>query len=166
MVSEDRLVQPHPPCVCCAQADDYLWHISSLPKTLMSFWIPVGQSFWLSNMHEPLLLVIDLPLTHMPNYRGPWLVKSTDAPSTLEERIKCGFTTWGESEDDPENYMSWGGMCRVCGKARKNGFGLFCTNLFLSRGSEEFPPRTNAWCEECYEESPSDPFPCQGLPEE
>jgi hypothetical protein len=53
-------------------------------------------------MHEPLLLIMVLPLTHVPDYRGPWLVKSADAPSALEERLKGGFATWNEYEDDAE----------------------------------------------------------------
>eukprot|EP00956_Cyclotella_meneghiniana_P043382 scaffold267197_cov149-Cyclotella_meneghiniana.AAC.1 len=62
------------------------------------------------------------------------------------------------------NFMSWKGTCRGCGKVRKNGAGLFCSNFLMQRGS--FPPCMNVWCGECYKAHPNDPFPVQEPPEE
>jgi hypothetical protein len=103
MFSKDRLVRPHLPHVFVVpRLMTHLWRKQLSKDADVVLTIPVGQSFWPANMHEPLLLVIVLPLTHVSNYRGPWLVKSTDAPSALEERLKRCFAAWGESEDDSE----------------------------------------------------------------
>lgn len=58
---------------------------------------------------------------------------------------------------DPKNCLTWKGMCKVCGRLRKNGSGLFCSNFFRKR--EIVPPCGNVWCGECYRQAPQDPFP-------
>lgn len=70
----------------------------------------------------------------------------------------------GMGEMTQENFMSWKGMCRGCGKVRRNGAGVFCSNFLMPRGS--FPPCRNVWCGDCYVPHPNDPFPVQDLPEE
>ena len=59
------------------------------------------------------------------------------------------------------NYMSWKGACQVCGKLRRRGAGIFCSNFLLARGP--FPPCNNVWCGECYRPATLDPFPVQEL---
>ena len=60
--------------------------------------------------------------------------------------------------------MTWKGSCRVCGKLRKNGSGLFCVNFLTTRGS--FPPCSNVWCGKCYRTGEEDPFPVREIMEE
>jgi hypothetical protein len=36
---------------------------------------------------------------------------------------------------DPTNCLTWTGTCRVCGAIKKNGCGLFCSNIYLWRGN-------------------------------
>jgi hypothetical protein len=63
----------------------------------------------------------------------------------------------GLREMSQENYMSWMGACNACGKMRRVGHGLFCSNYLLER--EGFRPCRNVWCGECYREAESNPFP-------
>ena len=63
-----------------------------------------------------------------------------------------------------DNFMTWKGSCRVCGRLRSNGAGIFCSNFLLSRGG--FRPCMNVWCGGCYRRGVNDHFPIQGPPEE
>ena len=54
------------------------------------------------------------------------------------------------------NFMSWTGTCVKCGKMRRVGHGLFCSNFLLGRAT--FPPCRNVWCGECYREASDDRF--------
>jgi hypothetical protein len=45
----------------------------------------------------------------------------------------------------------------VCGKIRKGGHGLFCSNFLL--GQAPFPPCRNVWCRRCYREASNNRFP-------
>jgi hypothetical protein len=63
----------------------------------------------------------------------------------------------GSKEMTQENYMSWMGACNTCGKMRRAGHGLFCSNYLLGR--EGSCPCRNVWCGPCYREAASDPFP-------
>ena len=56
-----------------------------------------------------------------------------------------------------EDCMTCLGPCVFCGRTRKGGVGLFCSNFLLGRGP--FPPCRNVWCGECYQEAIDDPFP-------
>jgi hypothetical protein len=60
--------------------------------------------------------------------------------------------------------MSWKGTCRVCGKLRQNGAGVFCSNFSTSKGG--FPQCRNVWCGTCYRTKPEDPFPVKDPLEE
>lgn len=60
---------------------------------------------------------------------------------------------------DPRNFMTWRGLCLVCGKVLRHGTGIFCGNFLRSRG--RFRPCLAAWCGDCYMEHPQDPFPVQ-----
>ena len=60
---------------------------------------------------------------------------------------------------DPKNFMTWRGPCLVCGKVLRDGTGIFCGNFLRRRG--RFRPCLAAWCGECYQEHPQDPFPVQ-----
>jgi hypothetical protein len=55
------------------------------------------------------------------------------------------------------NFMSWTGTCVKCGKMRRAGHGLFCSNFLLGRATS--PPCRNVWCGECYWEASNNRFP-------
>ena len=63
----------------------------------------------------------------------------------------------GLKETTQGNFMTWEGTCNACGKTRRAGHGLFCSNFWLGR--EGFRPCRNVWCGKCYRESESNPFP-------
>ena len=80
-----------------------------------------------------------------------------NAPSPSDSRL-------GETMTQ-RNFMTWMGACVVCGKIRRAGHGLFCSNYLLGRGP--YPPCRNVWCGECFQEAADDPFPrLQGNEEE
>ena len=62
------------------------------------------------------------------------------------------------------NCMTWRGNCRVCGKMRRNGSGVFCVNFWMSR--EGFLPCANVWCGKCYMVGEHNPFSIQETLEE
>ena len=53
--------------------------------------IHAGTSFWPASMHEPLILLIVLPLTHDQNYRGPWALRQSAEADKLKEKLEAGF---------------------------------------------------------------------------
>jgi hypothetical protein len=55
------------------------------------------------------------------------------------------------------NFMGWMGACVCCGKIRRAGHGLFCSNFLLGRAP--FLPCRNVWCGKCYKEAINEPFP-------
>jgi hypothetical protein len=70
MFSEDRLVRPHlPHVIVVPRLMTFLWRKQLAKDADVVLTIPVGQSFWPTNMHEALLLIMVLPLTHVPDYR-------------------------------------------------------------------------------------------------
>ena len=62
----------------------------------------------------------------------------------------------GSKEMTQGNSMTWMGTCNACGKMRRAGHGLFCSNYWL--GGEGFHPCRNVWCGGCYWEAIRDPF--------
>jgi hypothetical protein len=92
------------------------------------------------------------------------LVKSTDAPSALEEHLKRGFAAWGESEDDSEELHELEGYVPGLWRSKEEGLRTVLHEFLAEQ--RKFPLCMNVWCRECYKESPKDLFPCQGLPEE
>lgn len=55
------------------------------------FTVPCGMSFWASGQFEPLIVAIVFPLTHVPSYTGPWLVKGTDKGACFKWALDDGF---------------------------------------------------------------------------
>ena len=44
-------------------------------ETDLLFNVPLGTSFWTLEEHEPLIIVLFLPIIYIRNWRGPWKVK-------------------------------------------------------------------------------------------
>ena len=79
--NEDLLVHPHIP------------HVFSIPHLMthlcrrqlskdvdVLFTINVGLSFWTYSIHEPLIVLIILPLAHVSNYRVTWMLRGVLHP--------------------------------------------------------------------------------------
>ena len=42
-------------------------------------------------MHEPLIVLIVLPLSHVSNYRGPWVIRSSYPSLEVQDHLEVGF---------------------------------------------------------------------------
>ncbi|KAL7502109.1 hypothetical protein ACHAWX_000458 [Stephanocyclus meneghinianus] len=93
-------------------------------------------------MHEPLILAVVLPCSHVPGYLSPWVAKGTPPFSSLESYAQQGRP---HEVSDLEGHLQglW-----------KNPEELLRAVLlqFLSECE-------NVWCGPCYCQAPSDPFP-------
>lgn len=81
--NEDRIVNPHLTHVFVVpRLMTHLWRKQLFKDADVVFYVKAGAPFWPSSMHEPLTIIIVLPLAYVKNYRGPWIVKHT--PSARE----------------------------------------------------------------------------------
>mmetsp|Transcript_25774 Transcript_25774/g.61250 ORF Transcript_25774/g.61250 Transcript_25774/m.61250 type:complete len:573 (+) Transcript_25774:1839-3557(+) len=58
-----------------------------------------GSWFWPLSMHEPLIVIVVLPLVFVPRYRGPWVLRSSELSRDTAEKLKSGFKSpevWGQ----------------------------------------------------------------------
>ena len=74
--NEDHLVHPHIPYVFVVPClMTHLFRKQLLKDAdMLLFTVKSGLSFWPFSMHEPLIVLIVLPLVHVQNYSGPWKV--------------------------------------------------------------------------------------------
>ncbi len=56
----------------------HMWRKNLGKDADVLFTVPVGVPFWTSGQFEPLIVAIVFPLSPVPRYTGPWLVKGTD----------------------------------------------------------------------------------------
>ena len=92
LFSEDRLTNPHIPHVFAVpRLMTYLWRKALSKDADVVFSIRAGSSFWPSSMHEPLIVLIVLPLTHVENYRGPWTRRGSPEVNRLKNALEAGF---------------------------------------------------------------------------
>lgn len=141
LFSEDPLVNPHIPHVFIVpRLMTCMWRKALSKDADLMFTVACGTPFWLDDMFEPLIIAIVLPLTHLPNFRGPWMVKGTDEATSLGKRLDRGSYTGPREDMTQTNCMSWKGTCQVCGKLQTNGAGIFCSNFLLAR--DPFPRAT------------------------
>eukprot|EP00956_Cyclotella_meneghiniana_P002842 scaffold3367_cov32-Cyclotella_meneghiniana.AAC.1 len=103
--NEDRLVRPHLPHVFVVpRLMTHLWRKQLSKDADVIFTVESGPEFWPREMHEPLIVLIVLPLTPVSDYRGPWLLKGTDAATGMEKRLTQGFRAWRDARNDPEKF--------------------------------------------------------------
>ncbi len=79
----------------------HLWRKDLMKNTDLLFTVPAQVPFWTSRQFEPLIVAVMLPLSHVPSYTGPWLVKGTDEGERAERTLQRGFKT-GEPDDTGE----------------------------------------------------------------
>ena len=93
LFSEDRMVNPH-----CAHVFvvprlmTHLWRRAMGKDADVMFKIEAGSPFWPLSMHEPLYVIIILPLFHVPNYSGPWVQHGSRAATELTQTLERGFS--------------------------------------------------------------------------
>ena len=125
------------------------------------FTVQLWVSFWGALQHEPLLVAIALPLSHVPSYRGPWLAKGTLQARKLVCELEAGFK-FGKDPGHTGLSELDGSLCGLWGAPKRRSGHLLQEFLCWAR---RFPPCMNVWCGDCYRESPTDPFPRMEEPE-
>ena len=83
LYNENRLEHPHTPHVfAIPRLRTHLWRKQLSKDTDVLFTVNVGSSFWTCSMHEPLIVLIFFPLSHVKNYIGTWVLQGS--PYDLE----------------------------------------------------------------------------------
>ena len=98
LFNEDRMVNPHLTHVfVIPRLMTHLWRKQLFKDADVNFYVKAGAPFWPSDMHEPLTVVIVLPLAYVPKYRGPWIAKHTSKARDTCERLGAEF---GDPEEN------------------------------------------------------------------
>ena len=153
--NEDRLAQPHTPHMfAIPRLMNNLWRSQLSKDTEVLFTINVGPSCWTCSIHEPIIVLIFLPLDHVSNYRGPWVLRGISQALEVQNHLEAGFK-------HPDlhgcgNFITWKCPCMECETSMSSGVGLFCS--YFVRLRKPFPPCYAVWCGEFYRPHPEDPF--------
>ena len=102
LLCEDRLAHPQWPHVFVVpRLMTHLWRKDLMMNADLLFTVPAQVPFWTSGQFEPLIVAVILPLSHVPRYTGPWVVKGTDEGERAALTLQRGFKT-GEQDDTGE----------------------------------------------------------------
>ena len=71
----------------------HLWRKQLYKDADVFFTINVGPSFWPCSIHEPLIVLIFLPLDHVSSYRGPWVLRGSSTAFEVKYHLEDGFKT-------------------------------------------------------------------------
>ena len=97
MFNEDRLAHLNIPHVFTVpRLMTHLWRKPLSKDADVVFTIRAGTSFWPASMHEPLILMIVLPLNHVPKHRGPWTLRGSQQAYELVQLLDAGFKSPSE----------------------------------------------------------------------
>ena len=90
--NEDRIAHPWNPHVFVVpRLMTHLWRKHLGKDADLMFTVTPGEHFWGKPQHEPLIGAVFLPLAHVNDYRGPWLVKGSDEAQSLTRELSAGF---------------------------------------------------------------------------
>ena len=96
--TEDRIINPHLTHIFAVpRLMTHLWRKRLFRNADLHFYVYAGAPFWPLSMHEPLTVVVILPLAHVQNYRGPWSAKYTPQAEQLGKKLSAQF-------QDPKEY--------------------------------------------------------------
>ena len=105
LFGDDRLAHPRWPHVfVIPRLMTHMWRRNLGKDVDVLFTVPVGVPFWTAEQFEPLIVAIVSPLSPVPRYSGPWLVKGTDEGAQLERSLIDGF-----KGNDPREHHDVGG---------------------------------------------------------
>ena len=139
LLTEDRLAHPHWPHVFLVpRLMTHLWRRDLGKEADILFNIPAGVHFWGARLYEPLTVVL-FPLSHVPSYTGPWVVKGTDVGANFERALVRGFR--GDPLDDPAELHELDGRVRMLWKDPESGSRVVLQQLRAWAGT--FPPVQN-----------------------
>jgi hypothetical protein len=120
LLVEDRLAHPHWPHVFLVpRLMTHLWRRDLGKEADILFNIPAGMPFKGARLYEPLMVAILFPLSRVPNYTGPWVVKGTDVGANFERALVRGFR--GDPPDDPAELHELDGSMRMLWKDPESG---------------------------------------------
>jgi len=103
LFNEDHLVSPHIPHVFMVpRLMTHLWRKQLAKDADVVITLDSGNPSWKREMHEPLMLLIVLPLSHVPSYSGPWVAKGTEPAVKLESQCQRISTLWRSRRDGCE----------------------------------------------------------------
>ena len=92
LFNEDSLAHPHTPHVFAVpRLMTHLWRNHLSKDSYVLFTVNVGPSFWTCSMNEPLIVLIFLPLDHVSNYRGPWVLHGMSTSLEVQDHMEVGF---------------------------------------------------------------------------
>ena len=92
LFNEDHLAHPHILHVFVVpRLMTHLWRKQLSKDADVTFTVKAGSSFWPCSMHEPLTVLIVLPLVHIQQYSGPWKQRGGKTANELEDLLEAGF---------------------------------------------------------------------------
>jgi hypothetical protein len=92
LFGNDRLAHPQGPHVfVIPHLMTHMWRKNLGMDVDVLFTVPAGVPFWTAGQFEPLFIAIIFPLSQVPRYTGPWLVKGTDEGERFERSLIDGF---------------------------------------------------------------------------
>ena len=112
LFNDDRLAHPKIHHVFCVpRLMTQLWRKALSKDADLVFTVEAGASFWPKGMHEPLIVLVVLPLHFVPHYRGPWVMRGGECAVGYKTALDSGFKS--PARDEPEELHDVGGP--VCG---------------------------------------------------
>ena len=89
---EYRLAHPHTPHLfALPRLMNHLWRSQLSKDADVWFTINMEPSFWPCYMHEPLIVLMFLPLAYVSNYRGPWVIRGSYPALEVQKHMEAGF---------------------------------------------------------------------------
>ena len=134
LLCEDRLAHPQWPHVFVVpRLMTHFWRKDLMKNADLLFTVPAEVPFWTVGQFEPLIVAIILPLSHVPSYTGPWVVKGTDEGERAALTLRRGFKT-GE-QDDAGKFHELDGFLREVWKDPESGSWIVLQQLLAGAGT-------------------------------
>ena len=144
--NEDRIAHPWNPHVFVVpRLMTHLWrkHLGKDADLILT--VTLGEKFWGKPQHEPLIVTVVIPLSHVNDYRGPWLVKGYDEAQSLTRELSTGFKY--SRDRRPQGPFDVEGP--LCGLWQYTEGGSRSLLRKFMRWARTSPPRRNVWCRYC-----------------
>ena len=114
LLYEDQLAHPQWPHVFVVpRLITHLWRKELMKSVDLLFTVPVSVPFWTARQFEHLIIVIILPLSYVPSYTGPWLVKGSEEGEHAEQALRRSFKGGEDPNDAGEFHELDGSLCQV-----------------------------------------------------
>jgi hypothetical protein len=156
LFGNDRLAHPQWPhvfVILCLMT--HMWRKNLGKNADVLFTIPVGIPFWTAGQFAPLIVAIVFPLSHLPRYTGPWLVKGTDEGARFKRSIIDRF-----KGNDPRERHDVGGNLQCMWEDTLSGSHAVLQQLLTWAGG--FPPVQKCMVQEVLPGVSKQPIPEAG----